>query len=137
MLKKTITYTDYDGNERTETFYFNLSRSEIILLETTTPGGYTAMLQRIIDSKDNIELMHIFTELIKKSYGVKSDDGKRFIKNDQLADDFINSAAFDQMFTEFFTTENAAADFAKGIIPQDIIKNLPKDHKSKDLTVVS
>ena len=137
MLKKTITYTDYDGNERTETFYFNLSRSEIILLETTTPGGYTAMLQRIIDSKDNIELMHIFTELIKKSYGVKSDDGKRFIKNDQLADDFINSAAFDQMFTEFFTTENAAADFAKGIIPQNIIKNLPQDHKSKDLTVVS
>lgn len=137
MLKKTITYTDYDGNERTETFYFNLSRSEIILLETTTPGGYTAMLQRIIDSKDNIELMHIFTELIKKSYGVKSDDGKRFVKNDQLADDFINSAAFDQMFTEFFTTENAAADFAKGIIPQDIVKNLPQDHKYKDLTVVS
>ena len=136
MLKKAITYTDYDGNERTEDFYFNLSRSEIILLETTTPGGYTAMLQRIIDSKDNIELMRIFTELIKKSYGVKSDDGKRFIKNDQVVEEFLSSAAFDELFTEFFTTENAAADFAKGILPQEAIKGLPQDHKSKDLSVI-
>lgn len=131
MLKKTITYTDYDGNERTEDFYFNLSRSEIILLETTTPGGYASMLQRIIDSKDNVELMHVFTELIKKSYGIKSEDGKHFIKNESVVNDFINSAAFDQMFVEFFTTENAAADFATGIIPKEGVKGLPQDHKAK------
>ena len=120
MLKKTITYTDFDGNERTEDFYFNLSKSELILLETTTPGGYVTMLQRIIDSKDNIELMNVFTDLIKKSYGVKSEDGKRFIKNEQVLDDFLSSAAFDEMFTEFFTTENAAAEFAQGIIPKNL-----------------
>lgn len=131
MLKKTITYVDYDGIERTEDFYFNLSRSEIILLETTTRGGYASMLQRIIDSKDNVELMNIFTELIKKSYGVKSEDGKHFIKNETVVNDFINSAAFDQMFVEFFTTENAAADFAAGIIPKDGVKGLPQDHKAK------
>ena len=124
MLKKTITYTDFDGNERTEDFYFNLSKSELILLETTTPGGYVAMLQRIIDSKDNIELMNVFTDLIKKSYGVKSDDGKHFVKNEKCLDEFLSSAAFDQMFTEFFTTEDAAAEFAKGIIPKQLVREV-------------
>ena len=129
MLKKTITYTDFNGQTRTEDFYFNLSKSEIILLETTTPGGYTAMLQRIVDSKDNIELMKVFTDLIKRSYGVKSEDGKRFVKSEQALEDFVNSAAFDEMFTEFFTSDTAAAEFAKGILPKDALKGLPQDHK--------
>ena len=120
MYKKKITYTDYNGTERTEDFYFNLSKSEMIMLETTTPGGYTGLIQRVIESKDNREIMNIFTDLIRRSYGVKSEDGKHFIKNDQVVEDFMNSAAFDQMFTEFFTDENAASDFAKGIIPSDI-----------------
>lgn len=120
MFKKRITYTDFNGQERTEDFYFNLSKSEMIMLESTTPGGYAAMLQRIIDSKDNTSLMKAFTDLIRMSYGVKSEDGKHFVKNEKVVDDFLNSAAFDQMFTEFFTDENAASDFAKGIMPMDI-----------------
>lgn len=137
MLKKTITYTDFNGQTRTEDFYFNLSKSEIILLETTTPGGYTAMLQRIVDSKDNIELMKAFTDLIKRSYGVKSEDGKRFVKSEQALEDFVNSAAFDAMFTEFFTSDTAAAEFAQGILPKDALKGLPQDHKDKaNLTTV-
>lgn len=120
MLKKKITYTDYDGNERTEEFYFNLSKSEMIKLETTTPGGYVALLQRIIDSKDNIALMKEFENLIKISYGVKSDDGKRFIKNDAVYEEFKESAAYDQMFIDFFTDPDAASDFAKGIMPADL-----------------
>lgn len=120
MFKKKITYTDFNDVERTEDFYFNLSKSEIIRLEATTPGGYSAMLQRIIDSKDNTSLMNEFTKLIRISYGVKSDDGKHFIKNDELSDEFLNSAAFDAMFVEFFTDSNAASDFANGIIPQNI-----------------
>lgn len=124
MYKKKITYTDYDGVERTEDFYFNLSKAEMIMLESTTPGGYTAMLQRIIDSKDNIALMNTFTDLIKRSYGVKSEDGKRFVKSPQILDEFLSSAAYEQMFLEFFTTENAASDFAKGIMPQDLNRQL-------------
>lgn len=120
MFKKRITYTDFNGQERTEDFYFNLSKSEMIMLESTTPGGYAAMLQRIIDSKDNTSLMKAFTDLIRMSYGVKSEDGKHFVKNEKVVDDFLNSAAFDQMFTEFFTDENAASDFAKGIMPMDL-----------------
>ena len=120
MFKKKITYTDYNGQERTEDFYFNLSRSELIMLESTTPGGYAAMLQRIIDSKDQRQLMNEFTNLIKMSYGVKSNDGKHFIKNDEVVNDFLNSAAFDQMFLEFFTDENAASDFANGVLPSSV-----------------
>lgn len=120
MFKKKITYTDYNGQERTEDFYFNLSRSELIMLESTTPGGYAAMLQRIIDSKDQRQLMNEFTNLIKMSYGVKSDDGKHFIKNDEVVNDFLNSAAFDQMFLEFFTDDNAASDFANGVLPSNV-----------------
>lgn len=124
MYKKAITYTDFDGVERTEDFYFNLSKAEIIMLESTTPGGYTAMLQRIIDSKDNIALMNTFTDLIKRSYGVKSEDGKRFIKSEKVLDEFLSSAAYDQLFLEMFTTDNAAADFARGIMPQDLNRQL-------------
>lgn len=124
MYKKKITYVDYNGNERTEEFYFNLSKAEMIMLESTTPGGYTSYLQRIIDSKDNIALMNTFTDLIRRSYGVKSDDGKHFVKNADVVEDFLNSAAYDQMFMEFFTTDNAAADFAKGIMPDNLDRQL-------------
>lgn len=126
MYKKKITYTDYNGQERTEDFYFNLSRSELIMLESTTPGGYAAMLQRIIDSKDQRQLMNEFTNLIKMSYGVKSDDGKHFIKNEEVVNDFLNSAAFDQMFLEFFTEENAASDFANGVLPNSVNNDIDR-----------
>ena len=126
MFKKKITYTDYNGQERTEDFYFNLSRSELIMLESTTPGGYAAMLQRIIDSKDQRQLMNEFTNLIKMSYGVKSEDGKHFIKNEEVVNDFLNSAAFDQMFLEFFTEENAASDFANGVLPSSMNNDIDR-----------
>lgn len=126
MFKKKITYTDFNGQERTEDFYFNLSRSELIMLESTTPGGYAAMLQRIIDSKDQRQLMNEFTNLIKMSYGVKSEDGKHFIKNEEVVNDFLNSAAFDQMFLEFFTEENAASDFANGVLPSSMNNDIDR-----------
>ena len=126
MFKKKVTYTDYNGQERTEDFYFNLSRSELIMLESTTPGGYAAMLQRIIDSKDQRQLMNEFTNLIKMSYGVKSEDGKHFIKNEEVVNDFLNSAAFDQMFLEFFTEENAASDFANGVLPSSMNNDIDR-----------
>ena len=132
MFKKKITYVDYNDQERTEDFYFNLSRSELIMLETTTPGGYAAMLQRIVDSNDQRQLMEEFTNLIKMSYGVKSEDGKHFIKNEEVVNDFLNSAAFDQMFLEFFTDENAASDFANGVIPKKLMDNI----SGKNLSVV-
>ena len=88
MLKKTITYTDYDGNERKEDFYFNLNKAEIMEMEMSTSGGMAEMLQKIVDSQDAPAIIKAFKELVLKSYGQKSPDGKRFIKNATLREEF-------------------------------------------------
>ena len=118
MLKKTITYTDYNGVERTEDFYFNISKSEIVNLELSVNGGWHNRLQKIIDAKDVPSLAHEFRELLRMSYGVKSDDGKRFIKNPELFDEFSQSEAYEQLFMELITDEKAAAEFVNNIVPK-------------------
>lgn len=126
MLKKTITYTDYDGVERTEIFYFNLSRAELFEKEATTPGGYVDLLQSIIDAKDEARLLIEFKRLVAMAYGVKSEDGKHFRKSEQISDDFINSPAYDQLFMEFLTDSTKAAEFVNGIMPKDLRTSIDK-----------
>ena len=118
MLKKTVTYIDYDGVERTEDFYFNLSESEIIEMELGVDGGWRARMQRIIDAKDNPTLMREFKKLIMMSYGEKSADGKRFVKSPEISEAFTQTEAYNKIFMELMTDSEAAADFANGIIPQ-------------------
>lgn len=84
MLKKTISYTDYDGNKREEDFYFNLNKAELAEMELSTTGGIQNYINRIVAAQDTATLVKIFKELILKAYGQKSLDGKRFIKNDEL-----------------------------------------------------
>lgn len=117
MIKKTITYTDYNGTERTENFYFNLSRAEAVEMEIGTTGGLAERIQRIIDAKDNAEIIKIFKELVLKSYGVKSEDGKRFIKSEELSTAFSQTEAYSQLFMELATNADAAAEFVNGIVP--------------------
>ena len=117
MLKKTVTYTDYDGIERTETFYFNLSEAEIVEMELGTEGGWRERMQRIIDSKDAPTIMREFKKLIMMSYGKKSDDGRRFIKSEDISDEFVQTEAYNKIFMELVTDSKAAAEFANGIIP--------------------
>ena len=88
MLKKTVTYTDYNGVERTEDFYFNLSKAEVTEMELSVDGGLAQMLENIVNSKDNKEIVRMFKELVLKAYGEKSPDGRRFIKNKELSDAF-------------------------------------------------
>ena len=116
MFKKTITYEDYNGVERTENFYFNLSKAEILEMEMCTAGGYAEMIQRIIDAKDQISIINIFKELILKAYGVKSEDGKRFIKSKDISDSFAQTEAYSILFMELATNDNAAAEFVNNII---------------------
>ena len=118
MLKKTVTYTDYDGIERTEDFYFNLTESEIVEMELGVDGGWRARMQRIIDAKDNPTLMREFKKLIMMSYGEKSADGKRFVKSEELSEAFVQTEAYNKIFMEIITDPKAAADFANGILPQ-------------------
>lgn len=131
MFKKTVTYTDYDGVERTETFYFNLSEAEIVEMELGTEGGWRERMQRIIDSKDAPTIMREFKKLIMLSYGIKSDDGRRFIKSEDISRDFTQTEAYNQIFMELVTDAKAAADFANGIAPSG------KDKSRQNMVPVS
>ena len=118
MLKKTITYTDYNGTERTENFYFNLSEAEVMEMEMGTTGGMAEMIQRIVDAQDMPALMKVFKDIVMKAYGERSADGKYFMKkNGALAEAFIESEAYSVLFMELVTVEGAAAEFVNGIIP--------------------
>lgn len=118
MLKKTITYTDYNGTERKETFYFNLSKAEVMTMQLKTGGGLDEKIQRIVDAKDAPEIMAVFEELIAASYGVKSDDGKRLIKSKEVFEAFAQSEAYSELFMELVSDAEAAAAFVRGILPE-------------------
>lgn len=117
MLKKTITYTDYNGIERTEDHYFNLTKAEIMELELGTAGGFAEMIQRIVDAQDAPSIIKVFKDLILKAYGEKSPDGKRFIKSKEISDAFSQTEAYSQLFMELATDADAAAEFVNGIVP--------------------
>lgn len=121
MLKKTISYTDYDGNERTEDFYFNLSKAEIIEMELGTAGGMKKMLERIVAAQDGKRIMETFREIILKAYGEKTPDGKRFTKSRELSEAFSQTEAYTNLFVELVTNSEAASQFINAIVPQEAI----------------
>ena len=122
MLKKTITYTDYNGVERTEDFMFNLTKAEILEMQLTKDGGMDAAIKKIVDAKDAPEIMKVFKDLILKSYGIVSDDGRRFIKSKEISDSFAQTEAFSMLFMELATDTDAASAFVNGIVPAADIK---------------
>lgn len=119
MLKETMTYVDYNGVERTEDFYFNLTKAEIMEMEMTTVGGLAEMITKIVNAKDAPAIIKIFKELILKAYGIKSADGKRFIKSDEISAEFAQTEAYSQLFMKLATDADAAAKFVNGIVPVD------------------
>lgn len=126
MLKKTIKYNDYDGNEREEDFYFNLDEAELMEMELTTNGGLAAKIERIVKEQDNAKIIQIFKDIIIKSYGKKSEDGRRFIKNDEIREEFTQTRAYSVLFMELSSDADAATKFIEGIIPGNIDMNDPK-----------
>lgn len=124
MIKKTINYVDYNGNERTEDHYFNLSKSEIMKMEMSVAGGFAEMIQRVVAAQDQTAIMKIFEDLIHKSYGVKTPDGKGFRKTAEDLEAFVSTPAYDELFMELATNADAAANFVNGIIPADMAKQL-------------
>lgn len=124
MLKKTVTYTDYLGVERTEDFYFNLNKAEIMEMELTKEGGLTNHLEKIISTKNASELILYFKEIILNAYGEKSADGRRFVKSQELSDAFSQTEAFVEIFMELASDADAAAEFVNGIIPGNLLSNL-------------
>lgn len=117
MLKKSITYTDYNGEKQTEDFYFNLSKAELIEMQTSVDGGLDGYLIKLVQRNKQPELMAFFKDLILKSYGEKSADGRRFIKSKQLSEEFSQTEAYSELFTKLTTDSTAAAEFVNGIMP--------------------
>lgn len=124
MLKKTITFTDYNGVERTEDFYFNLNKAEVMEMEMGTTGGFAEMINGIIAAKDVPALISIFKDMILKAYGQKSPDGRRFIKSKELSEEFSQTEAYVSLYMELATDDEAAANFVNGIMPKDLVNKV-------------
>jgi hypothetical protein len=120
MLKKSIKYTDYDGNVREEDFYFNMTKAELIEMQVGTAGGLEKKLRKIVASQDGGEIMAVFKDIITRAYGEKSDDGKRFVKSKELSDGFFQTEAYSELFMELTTDADKAAIFIKGVLPADL-----------------
>lgn len=117
MIAKTITYTDYNGLERTETFYFNLTEAEALEWEMSAVGGLSEYIRKIVGANDIPSLVRFFKDIVLKAYGEKSADGRRFIKNDEVRDAFAQTEAYSKLFMELATDADKAAEFVNGITP--------------------
>ncbi len=123
MIKKTITYEDYNGVERTEDFYFNLSRAELLEMDAYANGNYASVITNAVETKNVAEIMRIFKEFIEKSYGIKSPDGRIFEKSPEITKSFMQSEAYSVLLIELANSEEAAQAFVEGIIPKQKIEN--------------
>ena len=122
MLKKTVTYVDYNGVERTEDFYFNLSKAEVAEMELSVEGGFSKMLEEIVKSNDNVRIVELFKQMVLKEKREKSADGKRFVKSKELSEAFSQTEAYSEIFMELALDEKAAAAFVNGIMPANLGK---------------
>ena len=136
MLCKEITYTGYDDIQRTEKFYFNLTKSEILEMNLTTPGGMGVMLTTIAEKKDVPDMINNFKKIILKSYGVKSPDGRRFMKSAEISKEFEETPAYDQLFMELATNADAANAFIQGVMPADMQEEIKKANAVQALPTV-
>ena len=129
MLKKTIVYYDYDGNERSENFYFNLSKAEVMEMEFSFTGGMTNVIEQMVNTQDTARIMELFKKIIMAAYGEKSADGKRFMKigpdGRRLAEGFVETEAYSELFMELVSDPKKFADFIAAVIPA-----LPADAKA-------
>lgn len=118
MIKKNITYTDYNGTERTEDFYFNLSKGEALEMNMSSGGGMDVLIRKLVAEQDAAKLFAIFKDIVLKSYGEKSLDGKRFIKSKEMSEAFSQTEAYSDLIVKLATDADAASEFVNGILPQ-------------------
>lgn len=133
MLKKLISYTDYNGKDRSENFYFNLNKAELMEMELGTVGGMQNLIQLIIDKQDIPEIIKAFKMIILKSYGEKSADGVRFIKSDALSEAFSQTEAYANLYMELISNAEAAAAFINGIVPPDLVRSQAEEEKQEEV----
>ena len=119
MLKKTISYEDFDGNQRTEDHYFNLTEAEITEMELSMNGGLSQLLTKILQENDQKQIIEYFKKIVFMAYGEKSLDGRKFVKNQKIRDEFASTAAYSEIFMELATDADAASAFVKGVMPKN------------------
>lgn len=120
MIKKTVTYEDFDGHTRTEDFFFNLTKAELTEMEMSFNGGLSQLLDKIVKENDTKQIIEYFKKIVIDSYGVKSLDGRQFMKNEKLKEEFASTAAYSEIFMELATDSDAASAFINGIIPASL-----------------
>lgn len=130
MVKETRTYTSYNGEEITQDFYFDLNKAELMEMEMETPGGLSNSIRAIMATRNVPEIIKLFKRLILASYGVKSPDGKRFIKNDQIREEFMQCPAYSDFFMELAFDDDKAAKFVRGIIPADLAAQIAQNEQN-------
>lgn len=124
MLKKTITYVDYNDEERTEDHYFNITKAELAMMEASKIGGLRQYLEKIVQEKDTVSIMETFKTIIHQAYGKKSDDGRRFIKSDEISTEFEQTEAYSELIMELLGDAEKASRFINGILPKDIVSSV-------------
>ena len=122
MIRETVSYVDYNGTPRTEDLYFNLNESEMVELEIMTPGGFGSILENAIKTNDTKLMMKIFKDLIMKSYGIKSPDGRRFIKSAEISEEFSQTEAYNEFFMSLLTNAEKASGFVNNIFDSKMLK---------------
>lgn len=132
MLIKEIKWTDFDGNERREKFYFNMSKSELVKLELSRPGGFRNYITRLMEAQNGRELMEVFDDMMLKSYGVRSDDGRNFRKGAEYYEDFKSTGAYDELFMELMQDDKAMEHFINGLMPPDIMAEAMKEAQKQE-----
>ena len=135
MIKKTITYEDFNGEERTEDFYFNLTQSELVDMELSKHGGMVSMLEKIIAEKDTPQLMIFFKQIIGKAYGEKSPDGRRFMKTPEILANFEDTLAYDKLFMELALDSKQASEFVNGIMPKQVAQADTGQNNQKEVAL--
>lgn len=122
MFYKTVTYTDFNGVKRTEDFHFHFNQAELMEMELSREGGFSARVKRIVDANSKPELIQIMKKFVLDAYGVKSEDGRRFMKSDEIRQSFVECPAYSIIFMELATNDTAAAEFINGVTPDDMPK---------------
>lgn len=131
MFKYEVKYTDYNDIERAETLYFNLNKPEAAKFSASMEGGLAEYIKKIYKNKDTKEILKIFDDIIRMSYGVKSDDGLHFVKNDDIYENFKTSEAYSEFYYELATNEELAAAFINGIMPKGFMKEASPEEMAK------
>lgn len=135
MISKTFKYTDYNGVEREETHWFNFTQAEITKMEFSVDGGFSERLKRIISAKKQTELFPIIEQFVLEAYGVKSPDGRKFIKNDEVREDFKSTEMFSQLVMELVTNDEAAAEFIIGVSPNGSDKQKIREALNEQINI--